>query len=77
MTKTFLVAKSRALNEATINDYLLSAEKRTNEDPLKDLGPDAYKQALFYMYGACEGLNDDKTFVHNLLRRHAIWDGTQ
>jgi hypothetical protein len=77
VTKNFSVAKSRVFNEVTINDYLLSAGKRTSEDPLNDLSPEAYKQALFYMYGACEGLNEDKTIVHNLLRRHAVWNGTQ
>ena len=28
------------------------------------------------MYGACEGVNDDNTIVHNLLRKHEVWDGS-
>lgn len=29
------------------------------------------------MYGACEGVNDNKILVHNLLRRYGVWLGTQ
>lgn len=61
----------------SINDYLLSKSKRADEKPLDDMDPSAYQKALFYMYGACEGLRDDKLIVHNLLRKDKVWDGSE
>lgn len=29
------------------------------------------------MYGACEGIADNKILVHNLLRSYGIWDGSE
>ena len=68
-----------------MEDYLLSPIKREAEDPLdeeegKVSDPNALKKALFYMYGACELVLDErvnkKIVVHNLLRRYQIWDGS-
>ena len=79
------MAKSRQRNQAELQDYLLSPIKREAEDPLdeeegKVTDPNALRKALFYMYGACELVNDErvnkKIVVHNLLRRYQIWDGT-
>ena len=64
------------LNDTTINDYLLSTEKRADEQLLSNVDSMAYIHAMFYMYGACEGLNEDKVLAHNLLRKNAQWDGT-
>ena len=71
------MSKSRSLNQVSIDDYMLSQVKRADEKPFDDLGSEAYQKALFYMYGACEGLKDDKLIVHNLLRKDKIWDGTE
>ena len=77
LTKSYQIAKSRALNEVTTKDYLLSPNKRSDEGPLYNVEAQAYAKALFYMYGACESLEEDQSrhIVHNLLRRYKIWNG--
>lgn len=77
LTKSYQIAKSRALNEVTTKDYLLNPIKRIDEEPLSNVEAQAYEKALFYMYGACESLeeNENRHIVHNLLRRYKIWNG--
>ena len=77
LTKSYQIAKSRALNEVTTKDYLLNPVKRIDEEPLSNVEAQAYEKALFYMYGACESLEEDQNrhIVHNLLRRYKIWNG--
>lgn len=77
LTKKFNVAKSRSQNAVSMGDYLLNPNKREDEDPLQGVDESAYSKALFYMYGACESVDEEKLIVHNLLRRFAIWDGSQ
>lgn len=76
VTRGFEIAKSRALNSVTLRDYVLSPAKRAVEMPTSHVENDSYQKALFYMYGACEGFADNKVFVHNLLQRYGIWDGS-
>ena len=81
VTKNFSIAQSRALNTVTTEDYLLSPLKRIDEEPLSSADAQAYEKALFYMYGACESIEDEEEdskkqhLVHNLLRRYNIWNG--
>ena len=72
------MSQSRALNSVTMEDYLLSPVKRADELPLGELenDPEALINALFYLYGACETVDEGKTVVHNLLRKFGIWDGS-
>ena len=77
LTTKFNVAKSRSLNAVSIGDYKLNPHKRVEEDPLQGVDESAYSKALFYMYGACESLGQEKLIVHNLLRRFAIWNGSE
>ena len=63
------IAKSRQLNAVTAMDYLLNPSKRDIENPYETAGEESYKTALFYMYGACDGVDEDKLVVHNLLKR--------
>ena len=59
VTRNFKIAQSRALNTLNTSDYFLNPEKRIKEEPLENIEAQAFEKALFYMYGACESLEED------------------
>ena len=65
----FDLAKSRALNELEVKDFMFNAQTIPEEMPYEGVTSSSYKQAYFYMYGVLNSFEDDTLFVHNMLEK--------
>ena len=64
------------MNTFKMEDYLMNPAKRDQEISMIETSSESFKRALFYMYGSCEGLEDNQIFVHELLKNYQVWNGT-